>query len=243
MANEYKNEPARRCSGFADMKPAPPSAPSAPDRPQRRKPAQSRARATAHAIREAFVQLLVEKGYDNVSIRQVIALAGVGIGSFYEYFSSKEALAAVCIHLRIKDIALAMSASIEATRGQALPDRVNALLEAQCGAPLAEPEQWAALFLLERKVSGVEAFRGLYVEFVQLWTQALGAGVDWPVDAAMDEAAFAAHAMTYSLVSQSLMTSMLPPDPQVMQRMLRTAVHGYLSVVAPLAYRLHRFDG
>jgi AcrR family transcriptional regulator len=239
MANEYKNEPARRCSGFADMKPAPTSA---PDRPQRRKPAQSRARATAHAIREAFVQLLVEKGFDKVSIRQVIALAGVGIGSFYEYFSSKEALAAVCIHLRIKDIASAMSASIDATRGQPLPDRVDALLQAQCGAPLAEPEQWTALFLLERKVSGVEAFRSLYAEFVQLWKEALGAGVDWPADAAIAEAAFAAHAMTYSLVSQSLMTSSRPPDPQAMQRMLRTAVHGYLSVVAPLAYRMHRFD-
>src|SRR5262245_12129405 len=122
MANEYKNEPVRRCSGFAEMKPAPPSA---PDRPQRRKPAQSRARATAHAIREAFVRLLVERGYDKVSIRQVIALAGVGIGSFYEYFSSKEALAAVCIHLRVKEIAAAMSASIDAARDRPLPDRVD----------------------------------------------------------------------------------------------------------------------
>jgi len=242
MANEYKNEPARGCSGYAEMKEAraAPATSAAPTR--RRKPAQSRARATAHAIREAFVRLLVEKGYEKVSIRQVIALAGVGIGSFYEYFSSKDALAAVCIHLRVKETAAAMRDSIEASRSQPLPARVDALLRAQSAAALAEPEQWAALFLLERKVSGIEAFRRLYVEFVALWEEALSAGADWPAGAALGEAAFAAHAMTYSLVSQTLMTSAERPDPAVMRRMLRTAVHGYLSVMAPLAYRLHRFD-
>ncbi len=216
-------------------------APTAPTR-TRRKPAQSRAQATARAIRDAFVRLLVEKGYDKVSIRQVIALAGVGIGSFYEYFSSKEALAAVCIHLRVKDIAAAMHVAIDATRAEPLPARVNALLAAQSAAALAEPEQWAALFLVERKISGIEAFRRLYADFVQLWEDALSAGADWPADAPLAQAAFAAHAMTYSLVSQTLMTATSRPDPETMARLLRTAVHGYLSVLAPAAYRLHRFD-
>lgn len=225
---------------MAQKKPLPTSpATTAP----RRKPAQSRARATAHAIREAFVRLLVEKGYDKVSIRQVIALAGVGIGSFYEYFSSKEALAAVCIHLRVKDIAVAMRVSLDAAGALPLPERVDALLRAQCAAPLAEPEQWRALFLLERKVSGTEAFRQLYGEFVQLWEEALTSGADWPPGKAGNEPAFAAHAMTYGLVSQALMTGDRQPDREAMWRLVRTAVHGYLSVVVPLAYRLHRFDG
>jgi len=211
-------------------------------RSPRRKPAQSRARATAHAIREAFVRLLVEKGYEKVTIREVIALAGVGIGSFYEYFSSKDALAAVCIHLRIKEIAAAMRESIDASRALPLPGRVDALLRAQCSAPLAEPEQWTALFLLERRVSGIEAFRQLYGEFVALWEGALSGGADWPAGADAAEAAFGAHAMTYSLVSQALMTGRKQPDTAAMWRVVRTAVHGYLSLLAPLAYRLHRFD-
>lgn len=208
----------------------------------RRKPAQSRAQATARAIRDAFVRLLAERGYENVSIRQVITLAGVGIGSFYEYFSSKEALAAVCIHLRVKDIAAAMRACLDATRGEPLPVRVDALLEAQSADALAEPEQWAALFLLERQVSGIDAFRRLYAEFVALWEEALSAGPGWPTGKPAAQAAFAAHAIAYSLVSQTLMTSPRAPEPAAMQHMLRTAVHGYLSVLAPAAYRLHRFD-
>jgi len=226
------------------MKAARPTAPNPSDQPpaRRRKPAQSRARATADAIRDAFFQLLAEKPYDRISIRQVIGLAGVGIGSFYEYFSCKDAMAAVCIHLRIKAIAASMRASIDAHRAEPLPDRIDALIDAQLAAPLAEPEHWAALFVVERKVSGIEAFRNMYAEFVQLWMEALSGGGDWPVETALESAAFAAHAMTYSLVSQTLMTAPRPVDPAALRRMVGNAVHGYLSIHAPLAYRLYRLD-
>ncbi|MGH6638228.1 MAG: TetR/AcrR family transcriptional regulator [Polaromonas sp.] len=209
--------------------------------PQRRKPAQSRARVTSEAIQQAFVQLLAEKGYAKVTIREVISLAGVGIGSFYEYFSSKDALAAVCIHLRVKGIAQRMRQCIEARRGEPLPVLVDALLDAQIHDTLAEPEQWAALFLLERQLSGIAAYRKGYEEFVQLWQQALASAIHWPPGAPAHEAAFVAHATAYSLTSQALMTQPRVPDPVALRRMLRTAVHGYLSVLAPLAYRLHRF--
>jgi len=222
------------------MKDTPASAPKADK--ARRRPAQSRARATADAIREAFVQLLVEKGYEKVSIRQVIGLAGVGIGSFYEYFSSKEALAAVCIHLRVKAIAAAMRTSIDAHRSEPLHARVDALLDAQAAAPLAEPEQWAALFLVERKVSGIEAFRDMYGEFVALWVDALSAGADWPADTPVEPSAFAAHAMAYSLVSQALLTAPGRVDAVQLRRVVGNAVHGYLSIQVPQAYRLYRFN-
>jgi len=226
------------------MKAAHPTAPSPADQPvsRRRKPAQSRARATADAIRDAFFQLLAEKPYDRISIRQVIGLAGVGIGSFYEYFSCKDAMAAVCIHLRIKAIATEMRASIDAHRTESLPARIDALIDAQSAAPLAEPEHWAALFVVERKVSGIEAFRSMYGEFVQLWMEALAGGDDWPAQVPLESVAFAAHAMTYSLVSQTLMTALRPIDPAALRRMVGHAVHGYLSIHAPLAYRLYRFD-
>lgn len=216
---------------------------------KRRKPAQSRARATAEAIQQAFVQLLVEHGYERVSIRQVISLAGVGIGSFYEYFSDKEALAAVCIHLRVKQIAGSMQAVVDthvnahvnAHVGAPLPERIDALLEAQIHATLAEPGQWSALFLLERRVSGTGAFRKLYGEFVQLWAAMLAGEPEIDGDAQRDEAAFAIHSMIYGLVSQALMTHAGPADPTRLRALVRTAVHGYVSVLAPRAYRLFRF--
>lgn len=210
---------------------------SLPAAPKRRKPTQSRARATAQAIEQAFVQLLVEKGYAQVTIRQVLALAGVGAGSFYEYFASKEALAAVCIRQRVRAIADGLQAAVLASAAAPLPERVDALLAAQLQAPLAEPEQWASLFHLERQVSKPQAFRELYREFVALWERGLGAGGDWPAGVALGDAAFAAHAIAYSLVSQTLMARSERPDAAALQALVRQAVHGYLSVVAPRAYR------
>lgn len=205
--------------------------------PKRRKPTQSRSRATTQAIEQAFVQLLVEQGYARVSIRQVLALAGVGAGSFYEYFASKDALAARCIRDRVRGIASVMAACLPALADEALPARVDALLEAQVRLPLAEPEQWARLFHLERQLSKPEAFRDGYAEFVQLWERGLGAGADWPASAPLADAAFSAHAIAYSLVSQTLMARSEHPDPAALRTLLRQAVHGYLSIVAPRAYR------
>ncbi len=182
------------------------------------------------------MQLLVEKGYAQVTIRQVLALAGVGTGSFYEYFASKEALAALCIRQRVRAIADALQAAVQACAGLPLPERVDALLAAQLQAPLAEPEQWAALFHLERQVSQPKAFRELYREFVALWERGLD-GADWPSGVALGDAAFAAHSIAYSLVSQTLMARCERPEAAALRALVRQAVHGYLSVVAPRAYR------
>ncbi|CAM2171581.1 HTH tetR-type domain-containing protein [Paraburkholderia sacchari] len=208
---------------------------------RRRRPAQSRALVTTEAIQQAFIQLLVERGYRAVSIRQIVALAGVGTGSFYEYYSSKDELAAVCIRLRIRNIAAAMRDCIDAHRNEPLPQRVDALIHAQSAAPLADPEQWSALFVLERRISEMETYRNLYGEFVRMWTKALAGGPGWPDGAPIQDAAFAAHSMVYGLVTQALITRTIPPDAEAIGQLLRTTVHGYLSVVAPLAYRLYRF--
>ncbi|WP_163995939.1 TetR/AcrR family transcriptional regulator [Pyxidicoccus caerfyrddinensis] len=60
--------------------------------PPRRKPRQSRAQATCDAIITATAQILVRDGYDAASTNHVARVAGVSVGSVYQYFSSKEAL-------------------------------------------------------------------------------------------------------------------------------------------------------
>ncbi|MDE2379112.1 TetR/AcrR family transcriptional regulator [Bradyrhizobium sp.] len=199
----------------------------------RRKPAQSRSRATAEAIREAFVRLLASRDYEDVSIRQVISLAGVGIGSFYEYFSSKDDLGAVCIHLWIKEISTAMRASIEATRGRQLAERVHRLILAQMAAPLQRPRDWAALFRLERRMSGMKEFRRMYGKFVRLHEEALLAGPGWPDGKPAGPTAFAVHAIVYGLASQQLIVSDGAIDNDALRDTVCAAVHGYLATMVP----------
>ena len=58
----------------------------------RRTPRQARARATVDAVLEAAAQVLVEVGYSKANTNHIAAVAGVSIGSLYEYFPGKEAI-------------------------------------------------------------------------------------------------------------------------------------------------------
>eukprot|EP01032_Pedospumella_encystans_P032668 gene32668-biopygen26940 len=71
----------------------------------RRRPLQARSWATSLAVQEAFVRVLLERGYDGVTIREVAAVAGVGIGTFYALTANavpgdRERLQ---VHLRLSD--------------------------------------------------------------------------------------------------------------------------------------------
>jgi AcrR family transcriptional regulator len=58
---------------------------------------QQRSRATVDALVEATARVLIKEGYDRASTNKIAAVAGVSIGSLYQYFPSKEALVAAVI--------------------------------------------------------------------------------------------------------------------------------------------------
>ncbi len=55
-----------------------------------RKPVQQRAKATVDAIVEAGFIAMAERGPAATTTRQIADIAGVGVGSLYEYFENKE---------------------------------------------------------------------------------------------------------------------------------------------------------
>lgn len=58
----------------------------------RKRPVQARSKATINAIISAAAQVLLDVGYDKSSTNKIADLAGVSIGSLYEYFPGKEAI-------------------------------------------------------------------------------------------------------------------------------------------------------
>lgn len=60
----------------------------------RRKPAQSRSRILVDAIIQACQQILEEEGVEHFSTNRIAEVAGVTIGSVYQYFPNKEAILA-----------------------------------------------------------------------------------------------------------------------------------------------------
>jgi AcrR family transcriptional regulator len=59
----------------------------------RKMPRQARSRATTDALLDAASRILAAKGWDSLTTNEVAIVAGVSIGSLYQYFPNKLALA------------------------------------------------------------------------------------------------------------------------------------------------------
>ena len=57
---------------------------------------------TRTALLEAGMNIMIEKGYNNTGIQEVLLAVGVPKGSFYHYFDSKEDFALKIIESLIK---------------------------------------------------------------------------------------------------------------------------------------------
>jgi AcrR family transcriptional regulator len=82
--------PARLILGIRFWEPPPMTSDRAPF--QRRRPRQSRSRATFDAILEAAAQVLERDGPAGFTTASVAERAGVSIGTLYQYFSDKQAI-------------------------------------------------------------------------------------------------------------------------------------------------------
>lgn len=60
----------------------------------RRHPSQSRAEMTLQSIRQASLQILEREGHARLTTNHIAEVAGVSIGTLYQYYSDKQAIAA-----------------------------------------------------------------------------------------------------------------------------------------------------
>ncbi|WP_245328421.1 TetR family transcriptional regulator [Bradyrhizobium sp.] len=65
---------------------------------------QARSRATVDALVEATARILVREGFEKASTNRIAEIAGVSVGSLYQYFPSKEALVAAVIDRHNEEI-------------------------------------------------------------------------------------------------------------------------------------------
>jgi AcrR family transcriptional regulator len=73
--------------------------------------------------------LFVQHGYDNVSLNDLIADAGVSKGAFYHWFPSKDALISALAEHSAREAFAVIEEAVAQCRGNAL-DRLNAVLQA-----------------------------------------------------------------------------------------------------------------
>lgn len=192
-------------------------------RKPRRKPVQSRSQESSRAIQQAFVRLLDEKPYALVTIREITMVAGVGLGTFYDYFDSKEALARACVHLRTKALLHALGRVRPELGSYDLATGIAAAIDRQVAIFEQAPRDWGQHFLLERQRSDLKSYLAAYEAFVEEWRALIAGAADWPADRPAAERARLVFTLIYGMFAHALMRGAPGPDFGALRRELAHA--------------------
>ncbi len=95
---------------------------------QRTRPTQKRSQVTVEAILEGAAQLMVAAGTTSVAINEILRRAGVGAGTFYQYFASRDALLVAMIEFHATGVIRRLEERLTAHRASPLREMVNAVV-------------------------------------------------------------------------------------------------------------------
>jgi AcrR family transcriptional regulator len=100
---------------------------------------QKRSRATVDALVEATARILVREGFDKASTNRIAQVAGVSVGSLYQYFPGKEALVAAVIERHQQEIMQTVRAELAEVSAQPVEEAVGKLVAIAVKAHRVDP--------------------------------------------------------------------------------------------------------
>jgi AcrR family transcriptional regulator len=86
----------------------------------RKQPRQERARATVEAMIQATARILTEEGESALNTNRIAEVAGVSVGTLYQYFPAKDALVALVMEVELERDRAAFAALIDAAPSMTL---------------------------------------------------------------------------------------------------------------------------
>ena len=105
----------------------------------RKSATQQRSRATVDALIEATARILVSEGFDKASTNRIAEVAGVSIGSLYQYFPSKEALVAAVVARHQQEIMQTIQGELADILAQPVAQAVRKLVAVAVKAHAVDP--------------------------------------------------------------------------------------------------------
>jgi AcrR family transcriptional regulator len=101
---------------------------------------QERSRATVDALVEATARILVKEGFDKASTNRIAEVAGVSVGSLYQYFPGKEALVAAVIERHQQEIMQTVRGELAEVLAQPVEHAVRRLVAMAVRAHRVDPK-------------------------------------------------------------------------------------------------------
>jgi AcrR family transcriptional regulator len=136
-------------------------------RPDRRKPQQERARLTAGSVLDAAVKVLVREGIEALTTNRIAEVAGVSIGSVYQYFPDKHAIFEALRERHADEMRQLVDDTLLAHQTAPLEQLLFALLDAIIDVHARAPELHELLDRqLAQRPDGAHGLRGALREVI-----------------------------------------------------------------------------
>jgi len=103
----------------------------------RKEPRQQRSRETVEAILQATARILAERGWGGLTTNHVAGVAGVSVGSLYQYFPNKLSLIEAVRRRHFHEVLAALEAAGD--RGKSRVQRVEGLVDGMIRAHGRDP--------------------------------------------------------------------------------------------------------
>lgn len=139
----------------------------------RRKPQQRRAQQTVEAILDAVTRILKREGLDRVTTNRIAEVAGVSIGSVYQYFPDKRAIFVALHERHVEQIDRLVESKMLEHAASPLEMLMRAMIEAMVDAHVPDPELYE--LLLNQVPHRAEGTRDFAVRLHGAFRLAIGA--------------------------------------------------------------------
>jgi len=123
----------------------------------RKRPRQARSREMVESMIEAAARVLRRHGYARTTTNLVAEVAGVSVGSLYQYFPNKETLVAALHERHARELLGVLDAALAGAEKRSLDETVRALIRATIGAHLLDLDLHR---VLEGEVPDLDRFDG-----------------------------------------------------------------------------------
>ena len=125
----------------------------------RKKPIQGRSKATVEAILEGTIRVLLDEGFETLTTTRVAEVAGVGVGTLYQYFPAKESLLFALLERDMAALEAELLGALVATEHQSLEARVTATIDALVRHKKAHAELGVVLHAHMPRFDGIRVVR------------------------------------------------------------------------------------
>lgn len=166
----------------------------------RKRPRQERSEATVDAILEAAARVLATEGYEAATTNAIAKAAGTSVGSLYQYFPSKDAIAVELLRRFRADRIAFVRSRLEAVGQKPLESVVRALVSSFLQADGIRPELYRVLIDQVLRTSARHELRGYEERLEAIVVEALGRVSPPPQIADPDLAAFMIVRLVLALV-------------------------------------------